>query len=221
MRRTLLLALPFVVATVASAASLRPAAADPPAPPAAASASATPAASVAAPPLADGGGAATPKPPPHAPRRFLEGFPDGDERSPKPKPAEWGAAASIEVSRTREGCSAFRIREYVRITCVQRDDEHRGGQGMFAFERYIYGARVVSGSEEGVEVIPPVWEPKKRPFGKHGVDIVIPVRPGDRRTLLVDEVIPVWKSTTPDEGVRSVISETWLPGAPGPTIVME
>jgi hypothetical protein len=70
-------------------------------------------------------------------------------------------------------------------------------------------------------VIAPVWEPTKRPFGKHGVDVVIAVRKGDRRAIAIEEVTPVWKSTTPDEGVRSIVSETWLPGAPGPTIVIE
>ena len=227
---SLSLVLPAAAALVASVALLHRASADAPSPPASASAAARPhySASPAAPaapepasaaPAAGDAGApppATTKPPPHAARRYLEGFSAGNETSPKPRPEDWGGAQPIEISRAHRGCKAFRIREYVRITC--RHAEREGDQGFVG--PYIYGARVVGGSEQGVEVVKPVWEPQ-RPFGKHGVDIVIPVHPGDRRAIAIANATPVWKSSSPTEGVGGVISETWLPGAPGPTIVIE
>src|SRR5262249_48164517 len=139
------------------------ASADPPSPPASASAAAkpqysasaaAPAASApasAAPAAGDAGAPPAPKPPPHATRRYLEGFSAGGEASPKPRPEDWGGAQPIEISRAHRGCKAFRIREYVRITC--RHAEREGDEGFGGPD--IYGARVVGGSEQGVEVVKP------------------------------------------------------------------
>lgn len=156
--------------------------------------------------------AALPAPPPRAPRRFLEGFP-GAEKSPRPSPEDWGKAEPLEISRPNRACKAFRIREYVRVTCLH------SSTGEDTDGPYIYGARVIAGAEDGVEVIKPVWEPPRK-FGQHGIDIVIPVRPGDRRQLAIATATPVWKSMNPDEGTGLGIAETWLPGDPGPTIVI-
>jgi hypothetical protein len=180
-------------------------------------ASASAAASASTP--ASASAAPAPVPPPRAPRRFLAGFP-GAEKSPKPSPEEWGKADPYEISRPHRACQTFRIREYVRFTCLQEPMNFHDPSSIFASSADVYGVRVVAGSEEGVEVIKAVWEPKPRPFGKHGVDFVVPVRPGDRRALVIALTIPVWKSMNPDEGTGLAISETWLPGDPGPTIVI-
>jgi hypothetical protein len=220
MRRTLL-ALSLAAAAVAAAASLRSVSAAPPEPSAYPSAapSAYPSAAPPAPQspaaTADGGASsALPAPPPRAPRRFLEGFPDGEEPSPRPKSEAWGEAPRIEISRARRGCTAFRIREYVRITCLEHKPDSREDWGP-----WLYGARVAGGSEQGVEVVAPKWEATRK-RGAHGVDVVIPVRRGDRRAVVVEQALPV-RMSAPDEAVYAVISETWLPGAPGPTIVIE
>jgi len=164
-----------------------------------------PSGSAALPPSASAAAkAAVPRKPP----RFLAGFPTGAEPSAKPTPDEWKSALPLELSRPRASCKASRVREYVRITCLQEElhDE-------------IYAARVAAGSEEGVFVLDPKWEPR-RPSGKGGIDVVVPVRRGDRRVIVLASSIPRWKSPSPDEGIYAAISESWLAGEEGPTIVI-
>ena len=188
------IAIPLLAAAaLALGSALRPAAAGPPEPSASAVAAPSATASAEAKPAA-----------PRKPRRFLAGFPDGAPPSPQPTPEEWKAAEPLELSRSLASCNASRVREYVRITCLQAD---------------VFAARVAVGSEEGVYVLDPKWEPR-RPRDKGGIDVVVPVRRGDKRLVVLALSIPVWKSPTPDEGVHAAISESWLPGEPGPTIVI-
>jgi len=83
------------------------------------------------------------------------------------------------------------------------------------------GARVVAGSEEGVRMVD-----FKAKAGGHeavdGVEIMFPVRKGDRRLIAIDEALMVgFKSYAIEENTVIMISELWLTGDRGPTIVVD
>ncbi|EYF07678.1 hypothetical protein [Chondromyces apiculatus] len=193
-------------ATLAVLATLRPATADPVVTPPLTSTTAMPLASATAMPLASA--TATPG----APLPLSLQLTDWPASAPseRPTPTAWEQAPAVSLTRLHRSCRAARLREWLRVTChVVAPDG-------------IMSLRVLGGSDEGVALADA--PPRRDPDGsKHeGVHVVLPVRPGDRRVLQIAlPEFPGLRSYTPEENGVLVISALWLPGATGPTIVVD
>jgi hypothetical protein len=135
-----------------------------------------------------------------------------EEASPKPKQEEWAKAEPLDLPRKHLGCRASRIREWVRVACTTK-------------YKVLMGARIVGGSHEDVSLEPPlVKRPPRKQFEPHesyNVDVVFPVRRGDRRLIEIpEEVSAGFKSYSIHEIAVFTISELWLPGDSAPTITV-
>jgi hypothetical protein len=128
--------------------------------------------------------------------------------SAMPKAAEWDTAAVLTLLRPHVSCTARAIREWMQIRCG-----HPEGYGM------LMGVRVVGGSEEGVRISDGKAKVEERTVD--GVNVMFPVKKGDRRLIAIDEALSVgFKSYAIEENNVIMISELWLPGDRGPTIVV-
>jgi hypothetical protein len=136
--------------------------------------------------------------------------------SDKPKPEEWDRAPPLALLRPHAQCTASAIREWVRISCKDPNDDFKG-------------VRVVAGSEKDVSIADFQWKGigKDWETGKDkermldGVAVIFPVRKGDRRVMTVIRWISGgWKSWYIREDTVTTISELWLPGEPRPAIVL-
>jgi hypothetical protein len=188
------LALTLAVALVATRAASAP---EPPA-----GASAAPSASAAA-----------SAPPGRAAPSIADWIPP-EEASEKPKPEAWEQAAPLSLLRPHASCTASALREWIRISCRSRMTEGGGMDGLM-------GVRVLAGSDEGVHIIDFKAEGEK---GKaiDAAHVIFPVRRGDRRLLGFDGwKNGGWKMFYITEDTEVAISETWLPGERGPTIVVD
>lgn len=127
------------------------------------------------------------------------------DKSRAPTLAEWTAAPRVRLTRTpqRIGCSAKRVREWVKIRC----DEQTAG------------LRLIAGSTDGIAL----WVPE--PFGDNVFgtvgrfsEIVFPVRQGDQRVF---EIIRFEMGDWEGWGTTStyLVEEEWLSGG-APQIAM-
>ena len=133
-----------------------------------------------------------------------------EERSATPKPAEWEAAAPLTLLRPNRHCTARALREWIQVSC-----RHPSDWGNFM------GVRVVGGSEEGVHMTDFKAKAAVADRDAEGVNVMFPVRKGDRRLIAIDEALSVgFKSYTIEEDTLFMISALWLPGDRGPTIVV-
>ncbi len=177
---------PTVLLLVAAAMLARDSVAQKPA------ASAKPAdAKVVIPPLVD---------PEALPRFDAEPLPQ--EKSKAPRPAEWNEAPRVRLTRMspRIGeCEARRLREWIRIHC----------------DRQMAGARLIAGSTEGIEL----WIAEPLPGDPNGqfgpsegrfVDVVFPLRSGDRRVFELFDLVSGYESAWPKSSM--IIEEQWLEG---------
>lgn len=123
---------------------------------------------------------------------------------------EWASAPRVAIDRTSPPtliathergtsvCTARRIREWVRVHCPPL----RGG------------TLLLGGNRDGLSMR----------FDKEGgVELVIPVRPGDRREIEVlgTETISFKAFSAERPALTFVISEHWVAGEDRPTIVAE
>lgn len=132
------------------------------------------------------------------------------EGSAIPKAAEWETAAPLTLLRPHLSCTARALREWIQITCRHPEK----------FDAFM-GVRTVGGSAEGVHMtdLEPI---AGNPRAGAGVNVVFPVRKGDRRLIAIDESLQVgFKSYAIEENTVIMISDLWLPGDPGPTIVVD
>jgi hypothetical protein len=127
-----------------------------------------------------------------------------EEKTPRPKDNEWKAAENVAFSPGSSmpgGCSAQRIREWIRVRC----ETDVASIGLIGGERTDVFA-VLGLPVEEWQMFPPNGE------------LVFPVRRGDRRMfewLGVEFGYKGANSTVP----LLAISEYWLPGDEGPTLI--
>lgn len=112
-------------------------------------------------------------------------------------PASWEGAEPLALARGSGLCKAVRIGEWARITCSP--------------EGFIMDVQLLGGSHEGVSF--------REARAEKGVHIVFPMREGDRREVYI-AVLSGGGGYSVEEDVAVVISELWLPGAPGPEIAI-
>jgi hypothetical protein len=125
--------------------------------------------------------------------------------SKPPTLEEWKTATPIEPTRrSRDAwpCRAYRVREWLKVKC----------------QLMVAEIRQFGGSPEGVFLwIGPkadfVWEPK------NGGEVILPMRPGDRRIVQFFELVPnMCVGMVSDSSV--IVDEAWIEGEKGPTVVL-
>jgi hypothetical protein len=147
--------------------------------------------------------------PAHAKLGVIDGWPTSP--SAAPTAAEWASASPVPMVRPNAGCSASRVREWLRVSC-------RFGDTMIKGIRVIAGAEDVKIEERPLEQGVPRLDQWGSPTMR-GSMVVFPVRPGDRR--LIEFVERMFEGRyTSGEDAAAVISAVWLPGEAGPTIVV-
>jgi hypothetical protein len=120
--------------------------------------------------------------------------------SPQPGAGDWKEAKPRELARPLPtGCEARSLREWLRLRCTGRRFASVG---------------VISGDGRGVAI----WvEPGKE--AKDGiVEIILPLRPGDRRILQVTEMASDVRGTG-DQRASFIVSEQWVAGEPAAVVV--
>lgn len=135
-----------------------------------------------------------------------EPFPE--EKSKAPRPGEWKEARAVRlgrVARAARGCTAHRLREWVKIHC----------------DRHTSGLRLLAGSAEGVEISVPEAATPQDGLASVGrfFEIVFPVRRGDQRVFeTFDFDFGLYDGFGTEPGL--LVEEEWREGAPGPRIAL-
>jgi len=130
------------------------------------------------------------------------------EKSKAPKLAEWKDARAVRLSRVARqaaGCTAYRLREWVKIHC----------------DRMTGGLRLLAGSAEGIELWVPEAVDPKNVFATVGrfCEIVFPVRRGDVRIFeTFDFELGEWEGFGTSPGL--LVEEQWTEGAARPQIAL-
>jgi hypothetical protein len=128
----------------------------------------------------------------------FEADPPGPEKSPVPTAKEWVDAASVKLTRrspAASGCSARRVREWLRVRCPVK----------------TFAISLLGGSNEGLAFwIGPEAE------GWFG-EVQFPLRRGDTR------VVQLWGTKTGPAGVGElvpslVLQEQWVEGEAAPMV---
>lgn len=144
------------------------------------------------------GSAARPAPTSAPERASFEADPPGPEKSAVPTAKEWVDASPVKLTRTSpaaSGCSARRVREWLRVRCPAK----------------TFALSLLGGSNEGLAFwIGPETE------GQFG-EVQFPLRRGDRR------VIQFWGTKTDPAGVGElapalVLQEQWVEGEAAPMV---
>jgi hypothetical protein len=183
--------------TIPAATALLMAAQRAPAIPAAsptASASAAPVASAAATPPANGQAIA------------LDVDPPGAEISKEPKIEEWKTAAPVKLARGVPACSAYRVREWLKIHCA-------GFPGA--------GVSLLAGSRDGVQVwVDPSGGEGSAAMAKpRDAEIILPLRRGDGRLFQIAQFGEGYDGPIGWNNAYSV-SEYWVDGEPAPIVTV-
>lgn len=132
--------------------------------------------------------------------------PFSEERTPLPTRAEWASAPRVTLDpRTKEpGCSAWRVREWVRLRCDQ------GGYG---------AVRMLAGERDGLQMR--LGGPTSEFDEAAGdLEVVLPVRRGDARVIELMSLEFGYKGSMSVEPWR-VLSEVWPAEDERPTIVLQ
>ena len=139
--------------------------------------------------------------------------PPAPENSGEPKPAEWANAVPVALRRVHPNCELHNLREWYRVRCKQGRE----------WEPYL-GVRVLAGPVGDIHLgDPPARAKKGRDLAPdmRGVDIVFPLRKGERRLLALSRMLPLaWKSWTVEEAHEVTISAAWLEQDEAPTLTM-
>jgi hypothetical protein len=114
-------------------------------------------------------------------------------------PDPWDGATPLHFARPTKRCEGVRAGDRVRLSCAK---------GIF-----VAGFRLAGGSAEGVTL-----EGGGREHG--GAYATFPVRPGDRRLFVIDQLGENSGYTVQIEAY-AVISEVWTEGEPEPTITVD
>jgi hypothetical protein len=135
----------------------------------------------------------------------LEAFdvqPLGDEQTPRPGAAEWKPVGPVTLTDPLpSNCRAYRLREWMKIRCSPFSTS---------------SIALLGGAREGVVMFldPPQWDNGP----PSGGEVVFPVRRGDRRMFEWSTFGESYEGPGSPE-VAFMISESWPPGDPGPTII--
>jgi hypothetical protein len=143
------------------------------------------------------------RPPPDAgalPRFDAEPF--SLEPSSAPTLAEWRTSPPVAVVGELE-CNAYRVREWLKIHC-----------GALATSSIA----LLGGSPEGVSFFL-VMQPNAPDAPPLGGEAIFPLRRGDRRVIEWSTFGGSYEGPGSPE-VKFMLSESWLPGEPSPTIVV-
>lgn len=163
-------------------------------------ASASPTASAAASASASVAASAAPDAGPPIPR--FDAQPFSEELSPRPSPAEWKPTEPVALTDPLPfNCNAYRLREWVKIRC-----SHLATSSLV----------LLGGAREGVFLfIDPPGEFSNMPIGG---EVMFQVRRGDRRVFEWSTFGEAYEGPGfPQLGF--VVSESWAPDEPAPTII--
>lgn len=128
--------------------------------------------------------------------------PFADEKTPPPTAAEWKPTVPVALTgATHAGCNAYRLREWVKIRCSKLSTS---------------ALALLGGAREGVTFYldQDQWKSPVPPGG----EAMFPVRRGDRRVIEWSTFGDSYEGPGAPE-VAFLISESWAPNDPGPTII--
>lgn len=135
--------------------------------------------------------------------RPLDAEPFPGEPSKQPTAAEWAAAPRVRLTRmgpAAAGCRAYRTREWLRFRCP---------------DLVVAAISLLGGRAEGVAF----WTtPPKGSDLPRGGEVMLPLRPGDRRVIQLLTFGPGYDG--PFTILPAVVlQEQWLEGDPAPTLI--
>ncbi len=131
----------------------------------------------------------------------FDAVPFAEEKTPAPTVEEWKPVGPVALTdKAPFGCNAYRLREWVRIRCSKLATSVLAQLG---------------GSREGVSLF---LDPAGN-FVPPGGEVMFPVRRGDRRLIEWSTFGESYEGAGTPE-VAFMISESWPPGDPAPTIVV-
>ncbi len=137
------------------------------------------------------------------PRPRFDAEPFSEVKTPSPTSAEWKPVDPVAVtSKLPEGCNAYRLREWVRIRCSKLATSTLA---------------LLGGTREGVSLFLDPG-PNGSPAPPGG-EVLFPVRRGDRRVVEWSTFGEAYEGFGFPE-VAFLISESWPPGDPGPTLIV-
>ncbi len=130
----------------------------------------------------------------------LASDPPAERGTPMPARTEWsGASPAILERPLPHGCEAKLLREWLRLRCSGRRFASVG---------------VVSGDAHGVAL----WlAPGKDPEGGLA-ELILPLRPGDRRILQVTELASDALHGSGEQRLSFIVSEQWPTREAGPIV---
>lgn len=144
-------------------------------------------------------------------------IPEEDRKSGKTKPptvADWRKAEEIELARGGRGCHAYRVREWLKLTCKTdvsvRAEVIAGNSSDIYFFMTEPECSVLDLSSMGME---------SQQICTDLVDIVFPVHVGDRRAIQIAALRGGYGAGPPFWGTH-LISLTWLEDEPGPVLTV-
>ncbi len=136
----------------------------------------------------------------------LDADPPSAEVSKTPKLEEWIAAPKVKLARNVPGCSAYRVREWLKIHCS-------GFPGA--------GVSLVTGSRDGVLVwVDPAGGDGPDAMAKpRDAEVVFPLRRGDGRIFQIAQFGEGYDGPIGWNNAYA-ISEYWVDGEPAPIVTI-
>lgn len=138
--------------------------------------------------------------------KALDADPPGPEVSAAPKVDEWKSARPVKLARSVPACSAYLVREWLKIHCS-------GFPGA--------GVSLLAGSRDGVQV----WVDPSGGEGAQGMkrprdaEIILPLRRGDGRFFQIAQFGEGYDGPVGWSNAYAV-SESWIDGDPAPIVTV-
>jgi hypothetical protein len=136
------------------------------------------------------------------------------DESAAPTPDEWKTAPVVALTasspRASVECRAYRVREWLKIHCDR-------GQAFDGGSTYA-GVRLLAGRPDGVSVWVSPFD--QRAPRRGGCELIMPVRPGDRRVLQIYDLDQGYYEGPGYPRRAFVVDEVWMEGDKGPTVIV-
>jgi hypothetical protein len=127
------------------------------------------------------------------------------EPTPVPKLDEWSAAPAVRLTRDVAACTAYRVREWVKIHCAGSP---------------AAGVSLLAGTRTGVALwVDPPKDASETMKTPRTAEVIFPVRRGDGRLFQVGQFGEGYDGPVA-WNLAYTVSEQWIEGARAPTLTV-